>query len=59
MAGRKTAAGPPPIVHSACQHAAPAIDIDVGASLGRKGLIDAVAPPSVRLNIGEESPSRF
>ena len=56
MAGRKATTGPPLIDDAARRRAAPAID--GGVSVGRKGLLDAAAPPSVRLDIGEGPPSR-
>ena len=56
MAGRKAAAGPPSIADTARRRAAPAIDGSV--SVGRKELSDAAAPPSIRLDVSEGSPSR-
>ena len=56
MAGRKAAAGPPSIANTARRRAA--LAIDGGVSVGRKGLLDAAAPPSVTLGVGEGSPSR-
>ena len=54
--GRKAAVGPPSIAKTAHRHAAPAVD--GGVLLGQKGLLDAAAPPSVTLDVGEGSPSR-
>ena len=56
MAGRNAAAGPPLIDDTARRRAAPAID--GGVSVGRKGLLDAAAPASVRLVVDEGPPSR-
>ena len=56
MVGRNAAAGPPLIDDAARRRAAPAID--GGVSVGRKGLLDAAAPASVRLVVDEGPPSR-
>ena len=56
VAGRNAAAGPPLIDDTARRRAAQAID--GGVSVGRKGLLDAAAPASVRLVVDEGPPSR-
>ena len=55
MTGRVAATGPPSVVDTARQRAAPAIDESV--SIGRKGLVNAVTPPAGALGVWEGPPS--